>query len=136
MDADIRYLGITVLLLVMIAAGHNLQVTEADTMDFGYCNTDIVCAGVAAGGMCLGVEQYDTQCTEPEQAESHREIEARCGTVAQNLCSGEEYTGTDWASATNVSRQSCAAWAQEDERIDLLRCDQTTPGVQEWSSIQ
>lgn len=136
MDADIRYLGITVLLLAIIAAGHNVQVNGSDAMDFGYCNTDIVCAGVAAGGMCLGVEQYDTQCVEPEQAQTYRDIEARCGALAQNLCAGGNHTGTGWASATNVSGQSCAAWAQEDDRIDLLQCSQTTPGAQEWSSIQ
>lgn len=136
MDADIRYLGITVLLLVVVAGAHNLQTAETDTMDFGYCNTDVVCAGFTAGGMCMGVEQLETQCIDPEQAEDHRDIEARCGTVAQNRCADDAHTGTDWAAETNVSGQSCAAWAQEDERIDLLRCDQTTPGAQEWSSIQ
>lgn len=135
MDVDIRYLGITLLLLAVIAAGHNYRTTTADAADFGYCSTELYCAGVEVSGACIGAEQLDTSCVDPKEAAQYRDVEARCGALAQNLCTGDEYTGTEWASETNVSGQSCAAWSQQDERIDLLQCSQTTPPAQQWEDI-
>ncbi len=137
MDDDAKYLGITVLIIVVLAAAHNMSVGPEDAMDFGYCTTEVYCAGFGSPGSCIGVEQLETQCLDPDTADDYRRAEAECGLLAYNLC-GEGVSGMEWADSPNATYdgQSCRQWAQQNDNIDLLRCDQTFPAVSQWKDIE
>ncbi len=136
MDRDIKYLLITVGILVVIAGAHNYALSEEDAMDFGYCDTEIYCAGFNIGGSCLGVEQLYNQCIEPSKAEDYRRVEIECGVQAESMCNGDKYSGTGWAKEATYKGKTCKRWNQEDSRIKLLSCDQTFPPIQEWNDLK
>lgn len=137
MDDDVKYLGVTVLILIAFATIHNVSLDEDDAMSFGYCDTELYCAGFGSPGSCIGVEQRRTDCFDPETAEPYRRVEAECGLLAYNLCDSTT-SGREWADDPNATYdgQSCREWAQQDERIDLLACDETFPAVSQWEDIE
>lgn len=135
LDKDYLYIGVIVLILAGMAGAHNVALDEGDAMDFGYCDTDLSCSGYEVSGQCLGVEQRSTQCYNISQVDEYRMVEAECGVQAYNLCQGN-HSGTSWAEEATYENKTCSQWAEEDERITLLGCDQTYPSVQEWDDIR
>jgi len=136
MDHDLKYFVVTVLILLVAVTVQNITISEDDVMDFGYCDSDLYCAGFRLGGNCIGSEQIETTCYEREGPEHYRRVEAECGVLAYNLC-GENGSGTSWADGPNATYRgkTCSEWAAEDGRIDLLSCDQTYSGVVDWGHI-
>jgi hypothetical protein len=114
----------------------NIRISQEEVIDFGYCDNDMYCAGFRLGGTCIGSEQIDTTCYEREGPEHYRRVEAECGVLAYNLC-GDDTSGTAWASGPNATYrgQNCSEWAAQDERIDLLSCDETYSGSTDWQHI-
>lgn len=135
LDRDWLYLGVTLLILAGIAGAHNVSLDEEDAMSFGYCDTELTCAGTEVSGYCLGVEQRSTQCYNMSQVSDHRRVEAECGVRAYNLCKGN-HSGTSWAEEATYQNRTCSQWAEQDDRITLLGCDETYPTAREWDDIR
>jgi hypothetical protein len=135
MREELKYFGIIVMLLAFFGGVHNVFLSASDARDFGYCTTTIDCAGIDAGGMCLGAEQQKTECHAPETADHYRRVEAECGILADNYCNdGSE--GMEWASNATYLGKTCQTWAEQDDRIDLLSCSETFPTADRWASLQ
>ncbi|MDY6770976.1 MAG: hypothetical protein SV186_03400 [Candidatus Nanohaloarchaea archaeon] len=136
LDRDWKYLGLTVAVILLVAGLHNVTLSQEDALSFGYCDTELYCAGAEVSGVCLGVEQRSTQCQPISTADDYRRVEAECGALAYNYCSQGNYSGTEWASQATYRNKTCRQWAKQDERITLLSCDQTTPPVSKWDTIR
>lgn len=133
-DRNVKYLAVTVLLLVPVVAAHNMATEPTRYDSFGMCDTEIVCQGVDAG-VCLGIEKRQVACVDFADAEPYRRVEAECGLDAQGLCNADpSLSGTEWTDHPNASYNgtSCAAWAEQDDRIDLLRCEDTFRSIDQW----
>lgn len=134
-DANLKYLILTVLIILPVAGWHNMSLTEADEGSFGMCDISIDCQGAEVGDYCIGIESQQNQCVDPENAEQFRHVEAQCAVKAQGFCNDNpNMTGMDWTDHPNASfdGQNCAAWAEDDERIDLLSCEETFNDVTQW----
>jgi len=135
MDTDLKYLLVTVAILVVVAGWHNAAIDEEDAVDFGYCNTDITCMGFSSGDMCIGIEKRDTNCVDYRNAEEYRRVEVECAIQAYNLCQ-EDYNGKEWASNATYEGTTCRQWKQEDDRVTLIGCDQSFPPAHTWKNIE
>lgn len=135
LDRDWFYVGVTLVLLAGIAGAHNVVLDEGAAKSFGYCDTELSCVGAETSGFCLGVEQRSTQCHEISELSQHRTVEAECGVRAYNLCKGN-HSGISWADEATYRNRTCSEWAEQDQNITLLGCDETYPAVQEWEDIR
>ncbi|MDY6789498.1 MAG: hypothetical protein SVV03_06080 [Candidatus Nanohaloarchaea archaeon] len=135
MDRDIKYLLITVGILVAVAAVHNYALDSGDEGRLGYCQSEIRCAGFNAGGMCLGVEQLKYSCTAPSNSEEYRRIEVECAVQAYNLCE-EGYTGKEWAKNATYRGKTCRQWKQEKPEMNVISCNQAFPSIEEWDELK
>lgn len=135
-DRNLQYLLLTVLIIAAVAAYYNLTLTEDDAMSFGMCDMTLECQGVQSGDYCIGIEHRSVQCVNPETAEEWRRAEAECGLDAQGICNeNPELTGTDWADDPRAEWDgtSCREWAEQDENVDLLTCEDTFNDITQWS---
>ncbi len=134
-DPHVKYLALTVALLVPVAAAHNLAVTETRYDSFGMCDVSLECQGIDAG-VCLGIEKRALSCVDFADAPEYRRVEAECALDAQGLCNADpSLSGTEWTSHPNATYDgtSCTDWAAQDDRIDLMRCEDTTNSIEQWS---
>ncbi|MCJ7478581.1 MAG: hypothetical protein MUP63_00185 [Candidatus Nanohaloarchaeota archaeon QJJ-7] len=134
-DTNLKYLILTVLILIPIAAAHNLAV-EGEERSFAMCDISIECQGFEAGNTCLGIEKRAVSCVDPSNASEYRRVEAECGLDAQAICNEDpSLEGLEWTDNPNASYDgtSCSDWAEQDERIDLLKCEQTSNDITQWS---
>ncbi|MFB6077000.1 MAG: hypothetical protein ABEK12_02630 [Candidatus Nanohaloarchaea archaeon] len=134
-DRNVKYLVVTVLLLLPVAAAHNLAVRPTRYDSFAMCDTTIACQGVDAG-VCLGIESRSASCMDFRDAPQHRRVEAECGLDAQAICNANPgMSGTDWTDHPNATYNgtSCATWAEQDDRITLMRCEDTFDSINQWS---
>lgn len=134
-DPNVKYLVLTVLILLPIGAAHNLTVPEQGT-SFAMCDISIGCQGYEAGNTCIGIESRAVSCVDPMDAPEYRRVEAECGLDAQALCNADpSLEGLQWTEHPNASYEgtSCSEWAAQDDRIDLLKCEQTFKDITQWS---
>lgn len=137
-DRNVRYLVLTLLLLVPVAGAHNMMVQPSPQDSFGMCDTEIVCQGVDAG-VCLGIEKRQPSCVDFADAPEYRRVEAECALDAQGLCNADpSLSGLDWTDHPNASYNgtACSTWAEQDDRIDLLRCENTFNSINHWSGAE
>lgn len=134
-DPNIKYLVLTVLILLPVVAAHNTMVPEQER-SFGMCDHSTVCQGVEAGDTCLGIQKRAVSCVDPMDAAEYRRVEAECGLDAQAICNANpDMTGTEWADSPNATYngQDCSEWAEQDDRIELLTCEQTSDSIDQWT---
>jgi hypothetical protein len=134
-DPNVKYLVLTVLLLLPVAAAHNLTVPEQGR-SFAMCDVSIDCQGFEAGNTCIGIESRGVSCVDPVNASEYRRVEAECGLDAQAICNEDpSLEGLQWTQSDNASYEGtrCSEWADQDERIDLLKCEQTFNDISQWS---
>lgn len=135
-DPNLTYLGLTVLIILAVGAWHNVSLDENDVMSLGMCDMEIECQGVETGGYCLGIEKEDVSCVDPMTAPEWRRAEAECALDAQGLCNANpELSGLEWTDNPNATwnGRTCTQWAEEDENIDLLPCEQTSNDITQWN---
>lgn len=135
-DRNVKYLVLTVLILLPIGAAHNLSV-EDDGFSFGMCDHAVRCDGVELGGYCIGVQVHDSTCVNPLNASDARHAEAECALDAQSICNANpELSGMEWTSqADGYNGTSCTAWAEQED-IQLLKCEDTFADVTRWNSSE
>ncbi len=134
-DRNVKYLALTLGIVVLMAAGHNLTV-EDTTYSFAMCDTTTVCQGAEVSDYCIGIEMNQVSCVNPENASEYRRAEAECGLDAQAICNeNPDMQGLDWTGHENATYQgrSCSDWADSDERIDLLKCEDTFDDITRWN---
>ncbi|MDY6769553.1 MAG: hypothetical protein SVU88_01130 [Candidatus Nanohaloarchaea archaeon] len=134
-DPHVKYLALTVLLLLPVGAAHNLTVPEQGRQ-FAMCDVSVSCQGPEIGDACLGIESRGVSCVDPSNASEYRRVEAECGLDAQAICNANPgMTGMQWTEHPNATYdgRSCSDWAAQDDRIDLLKCGQTFDSIQQWS---
>ncbi|MDY6773858.1 MAG: hypothetical protein SVS85_01545 [Candidatus Nanohaloarchaea archaeon] len=135
MDRNVKWLILTVLILIPIAAAHNLTVGESGR-SFAMCDVSIRCQGAEMSNTCLGIEKRAVQCVDPSNASEYRRVEAECALDAQAICNANpSMEGLQWTQNPNATfrGKSCSQWAEQDERIDLLNCGQTFNDITQWS---
>lgn len=134
-DRHVMYLGLTVLVLLPVVGAHNLTVTEPRYASLGMCDVSLECQGIDAG-VCLGIEKRALSCVDFQDAPDHRRVEAECALDAQGLCNADpSLSGTGWTSHPNATYNgtACSDWAAQDDRIDLMRCEDTFNSINHWS---
>lgn len=134
-DANLKYLVLTLAIIVVAGAYHNYTMTEEDEFSFGYCEVWTECAGYEAGDMCIGIEHRNTECMEPAAAEDWQRAEAECGNTAQGLCNANpDMEGLDWADHEDAEHdgQACTEWEEQHEDFTLLTCEDTFRDVTHW----
>ncbi|MCJ7450267.1 MAG: hypothetical protein MUP58_00840 [Candidatus Nanohaloarchaeota archaeon QJJ-9] len=139
MDEDLKYLLITLGIVLVVGAAHNVTTSESDAINFGYCDTSLTCQGFNVGNACIGIEKFETECYEPGNATDYRRVEAECGLLAQNYCysnDSQAYKGTEWASEASYMNKTCEQWSKEEAKVDLIGCNQTMPPVRYWKKIK
>lgn len=134
-DTNLKYLVLTLLILLPIGGAYNLSVDDSGR-SFAMCDITVRCEGTTTGDICLGIQDREVACVNPETAPEYRRVEAECGLDAQGLCNANpELSGLEWTQHPNASYsgKTCSQWAEEDDRIDLLKCEQTFNDITQWS---
>ncbi len=137
-DANLKYLALTLLILAVAAGYHNYTTDESDVMSFGMCDQSLTCDGIEAGGMCIGIERPEVTCMNPADAPDWRRAEAECGLDAQGICNeNPDLTGYEWADDDRAEwdGRSCTAWEEETD-VDLLPCEETFNDITQWTDTQ
>ncbi len=134
-DANLKYLVLTLAIIMVAGVANNYMLTADDAVSFGYCDTELDCTGATVGSMCLGIEHRDTTCSDPNEAPAWQKAEIECGLAAQGLCSeNTELSGLDWTDHENATwdGRQCTAWESEHEEFDLLTCENTFRDIRHW----
>ncbi|MFB6166857.1 MAG: hypothetical protein ABEJ62_01185 [Candidatus Nanohaloarchaea archaeon] len=134
-DTNLKYLILTVLILLPVGAAHNIYVSERSSFQFGMCTTTYSCQGAELGDTCIGIEKRSVSCVDPMNASKWRRAEAECGLDAQALCNANpSMQGMDWLDHPNATwnGRSCEKWREREARVDLLSCSQTTMDITNW----
>jgi hypothetical protein len=129
-EEDLKYLGISVAVLLLAIGAHNL-VTPDEPMEVGPVELDTECTGIEAG-ICLGVPERthttynydDYEKVERGTENFYRRVEAELMLQAYQICDSET-SGMEWLSEASYLDKSGEEWSQ-DENIDLLPCSQVT----------
>lgn len=139
MDSHIKWLLVTVGTILVVGAAHNIVVSPPASLgeqtSFAMCDYSLNCEGVAAGNLCVGIESWSVQCVDPEKAAEWRRVEAECGLDAQALCNADpSLSGMEWTDHPNATYKGkrCTEWAQQYDRVTLLRCDATFNDITQW----
>lgn len=138
-DRNVKYLALTFLLLLPVIGWHNASLGAEDEMSFAMNDITIECTGAEVAGFCLGIEKRNVDTVAPENAEEYRRVEAECGLDAQGLCNANpNMSGMEWTDHPNATYQgqTCSQWAEQDDRITLLSCDQTFNDITQWGGEQ
>jgi len=139
MKKNLLWLLATLLLVAVIVGLHNLSLDDQAEFSFGFCDTSVACQGIELGDWCLGIEQQSTSCVSPVKNDDklfYRRIEAECGLQAQKYCQNSSIEGKAWADLGSYQNQTCRAWSQQDERIDLLDCKQITKDITDYARVK
>lgn len=133
---DLKYLAVTVLIIAVAAAGHNLTITEDQAREFAMCEVTIGCQGMEVGDYCIGVDEQHISCIDPRNASEYRRAEAECALDAQGICNANpSLTGMEWTEHPNATYdgRTCSQWGEDDERVDLLPCEDTSNDITQWT---
>lgn len=138
-DVHLKYLLLTVAIIAVVGAWHNANVSPDDVRSIGMCDQELVCNGYEAGDICLGIEQRDISCVDFQNASDWRRAEAECALKAQSFCNANQnFSNMDWTDHPNASwgGKTCTQWAEQDDRIELLSCDETFNDITNWDEQQ
>lgn len=126
---DLKFLGISVLIVLFAVAGHNYA-TPDEPLRVGMVELETNCAGLDAG-ICLGVERrthttynYDNYTeAEPGTPNYYRRVESELMAKAYSTCDSS-MNGYDWTSEVSYEGKTGEEWRQMEE-IELLPCEKT-----------
>ncbi|QKQ98584.1 hypothetical protein GKQ38_03605 [Candidatus Nanohaloarchaea archaeon] len=130
LQEQLKYVGISFAILVVLLAGHNLLAPDSD-QKVGYTEIDVQCLGVNAGGFCLGMQKqthttynYDNYTeVEPGTANFYRRVESELMMQAYNICD-EKMNGMAWTDEASYRNRTATEWMQ-NENVTLLPCEKT-----------
>lgn len=128
---DLKFLGATVLIVLLVIAGNNI-VTPDEVENVGFVEVETYCAGIDVG-ICLGVMKpthttYNYDDYEPieEGTENYyRMVEAELMVQAYNICEDQDITEMGWITEAEYDGQTGDEWL-EHENVNLLPCEETT----------
>jgi hypothetical protein len=127
---DVTFLGISILIVLVSIAGHNL-VTPDDPKKVGLVEVETNCFGVDVGA-CMGIQRQDHttynydeyEKPEPGTENFYRLVESELMLDANGICEREDIKGMEWTSEASYQNKTADEWL-ENENIELLECKET-----------
>lgn len=127
---DLTYIGISLLIVLITAAGHNF-VTPDNPKKVGLVEVETNCFGIDVGA-CIGIQRQDhttynyDDYEEPETGTEnfYRLVESELMLDANSICEREDITGMEWTSEASYQNKTGDEWLENDN-VELLECKKT-----------
>lgn len=130
LEKNLRWLGVTAVLTVVVIGLGNIH-SSVPEEQVGFTDVYTECTGLDVG-VCLGIERvqhntvnYDDYQSPEEGSENYyRLVESELMAQAYNICD-EDTEDMEWISEAEFDNRTGDEWI-EDDRVNLLPCDQVT----------